>query len=156
MEETLTPETLAAWPGLLFTETAVVSALEKDMLEQHDLPITWFDLLSRLARSDERRLRMHEIEGASLFTRSGITRLADRLSEAGLVRRERSAEDRRGVYLAITEIGLAKIDAVWDDHQRSIQEHFGQYLNSKDIAAIRKATEKILKALNRTEPLNDE
>lgn len=155
MKETLEPDTVAAWRGLLFTEAAVVRALEKDMLEQHDLPITWFDLISRLARADGRRLRMHELEEASMFTRSGLTRLADRLEEAGLVRRERSAEDRRGVYLAITDSGLAKIDEVWDDHQRSIQEHFGQYLNRNDVAAIRKATAKVLEGLNKTEPLTD-
>jgi DNA-binding MarR family transcriptional regulator len=155
MEATLQPETLAAWRGLLFTQAAVIRALEKDMLEQHDLPITWFDLLSRLARSDGQRLRMHELEETSLFTRSGITRLADRLEEAGLVRRERSAEDRRGVYLAITDAGLAKIDEVWDDHQRSIQKHFGQYLNGDDAAAIRNATEKVLNGFNKSEPLDD-
>lgn len=155
MEEALQPETLAAWRGLLFTEAAVIRALEKDMLEQHELPITWFDLLGRLARSDERRLRMHELEEASMFTRSGITRLADRLEEAGLVRRERSAEDRRGVYLAITEAGVAKMNEVWADHERSIQEHFGQYLDSKDTAAIRNAAEKVLNGLNKTEPLDD-
>lgn len=155
MNENVDPETLAAWRGLLFTQAAVIRALEKDMLEQHDLPITWFDLLGRLARSDGRRLRMHELEEASLFTRSGLTRLADRLEEAGLVRRERSAEDRRGVYLAITDAGMAKIDQVWDDHQHSIQEHFGQYLERDDATAIRDATERVLDGLNRSEPLDD-
>ena len=152
---TLEPEMLAAWRGLLFTHAAVIRSLEDDMLEQHDLPITWFDLLGRLARSEDRRLRMHELEEVSVFTRSGVTRLADRLEEAGLVRRERSAEDRRGVYLAITDDGIAKLDEVWADHQRSIQEHFGQFLTGKDASAIRHATEKVLGGLSKTEPLDD-
>jgi DNA-binding MarR family transcriptional regulator len=156
MEETLQPETLAAWRGVLFTQAVVARALEADMLEQHGLPITWFDLLGRLARAPGRRLRMHELEEASLFTRSGLTRLADRLEDAGLVRRERSAEDRRGVHLAITDAGLAKIDEVWPDHERSIQEHFGRYIDRRDAAALRRATQKVLDGLGFSEPLDDE
>lgn len=155
MNEKVQPETLAAWRGLLFTQAMVAAALEDDMLEQHGLPITWFDILGRLKRSDQQRLRMHELEEMSVFTRSGLTRLADRLEEAGLVRRERSAQDRRGVYLAITDAGLARINEVWDDHESSIQEHFGRYLDSDDARAIRKATEKVLEGFNRSEPLDD-
>ena len=136
--------TLEAWRGLLFAYARVISGLEADMLEQHDLPITWFDVLSRLSQSPDGRLRMHELEGVSLFTRSGVTRLADRLEAVGLVRRERSPEDRRGVYLAITAAGRAKIAEVWPDHIASIQKHFGQYLDPGDAESLRAATAKIL------------
>ena len=114
------------------------------MLEQHDLPITWFDVLGRLKQAPGQQMRMHQLEEASLFTRSGLTRLADRLEEAGLVRRDRSVEDRRGVYLAITQAGIDRIDAVWPDHQLSIHEHFGRHLNYKDAEALIAATDKIL------------
>ena len=144
MTNALDSDTLDAWRGLLFAYAKVVRALEADMLEQHGLPITWFDLLSRLRQAPDQRLRMHQLEEASVFTRSGITRLADRLEEAGLVRRERSAEDRRGVYLAITAAGNNTIDEVWPDHALSIQEHFGQYLDREDAESIRTATDKVL------------
>lgn len=83
---------------------------------------------------------------ASGFTRSGLTRIADRIEQAGYVRRERSAEDRRGVYLVmvITEAGIDKIDDVWPDHAASIEEHFGQYIDAKDAESLQIATEKIL------------
>lgn len=144
MTENLKPEMLDAWRGVLFAQAHVVQALEADMLEQHGLPITWFDVLSRLSDAPHQRMRMHELEAASIFTRSGITALADRLENAGLVRRERSAEDRRGVYLAITEAGLNTFAEVWPDHKRSIQEHFGQYLDTADAKALSTATQKIL------------
>ena len=144
MAETLEPFVLDAWRGLLFAHARVVEALEADMLEQHDLPITWFDLLSRLKQAPGRRLRMHQLEEASVFTRSGITRLADRLEEAGLVRRERSDEDRRGVYVAITQAGIDKIDEVWPDHMASIQRHFGQFLDVEDAQALEVAAKKVL------------
>ncbi len=144
MTETLEPDMLDAWRGFLFAHAKVVRALEADMIEQHDLPLTWFDLLSRIKQAPGQRLRMHQLEEASLFTRSGITGLADRLEKAGFVRRERSAEDRRGVYLAITQAGTDKIDEVWPDHELSIQNHFGQHLDPKGAKALQAATEKIL------------
>ena len=144
MTERLEPAMLDAWRGLLFAHAKVVRALEADMLEQHDLPLTWFDLLSRIKQAPGQRLRMHQLEEASLFTRSGITGLADRLEQAGFVRRERSTEDRRGVYLAITEAGIDKINEVWPDHELSIHNHFGRHLDPKDAKALQALTEKIL------------
>ncbi len=135
---------LDAWRGFLFSHAKVVRALEADMLEQHDLPLTWFDLLSRIKQTPGQRLRMHELEEASLFTRSGITGLADRLEQAGFVRRERSTEDRRGVYLAITEAGIDKINEVWPEHELSIHNHFAQHLDAKDARALTALTVKIL------------
>ena len=135
---------LDAWRGFLFANAKVVRALEADMIEQHDLSITWFDLLSRIKQAPGQRLRMHELEEASLFTRSGITGLADRLEQAGFVRRERSAEDRRGVYLAITQAGIDKIDEVWPDHELSIQKHFGEHVDPEGAKALQAVTEKIL------------
>ncbi len=135
---------LDTWRGFLFANAKVVRALDTDMIEQHDLSLTWFDLLSRIKQAPGQRLRMHQLEEASLFTRSGITGLADRLEKAGFVRRERSAEDRRGVYLAITQAGIDKIDEVWPDHQLSIQKHFGEHLDPEDVKALQATTEKIL------------
>ena len=144
MTESLEPRMLDTWRGFLFANAKVVRALDSDMIEQHDLSLTWFDLLSRIKQAPGQRLRMHQLEEASLFTRSGITGLADRLEKAGFVRRERSAEDRRGVYLAITQAGIDKIDEVWPDHQLSIQKHFGEHLDPEDVKALQATTEKIL------------
>jgi len=144
MTESLEPGVLEAWRGLLFAHAKVVRALEADLIEQHDLPLTWFDLLSRIKQAPGQRLRMHQLEEASLFTRSGITGLADRLEKAGFVRRKRSADDRRGVYLAITQAGIDKIDEVWPDHELSIQNHFGKYLDPESAKALQAVTEKIL------------
>ncbi len=144
MTADLESETLGAWRTLLFAQAKVLGALETDMMDQHGLAMSWFDVLGRLNQAPGKRLRMHELEESVLFTRSGITRLADRIEEAGLIRRERSAEDRRGVYLVITEAGIARINEVWPDHVASIQSHFGQYLNDQDVESLRNATQKIL------------
>ena len=67
-----------------------------------------------------------------MLTRSGMTRLVDRVEEAGLVRRERADHDRRGVFVEITPAGLEKVDEVWADHVASIDSHFGRHLDEDD------------------------
>ena len=135
---------LDAWKGLLFAHARVIQGLEADMHEQHDLTLTWFDVMSRLKQAPDQRLRMHELEEASVFTRSGMTRLVDRIEAAGFVRRERSPRDRRGVYVAITPAGVAKVDAVWLDHVASIRRHFGRFIDPAEATALRHTTQKIV------------
>lgn len=133
-----------AWGWMLFAHARVLRALEDDLLEQHDLPLTWFDVMNRLREAPGQRLRMHELEQASLFTRSGLTRLVDRIEQAGFVRRERSSEDRRGVYVVITDAGNAKIGEVWPDHMASIEEHFGQHLSREEMGQLATISRRLL------------
>jgi DNA-binding MarR family transcriptional regulator len=129
---------------LLFAHAKVKNALEADLLEQHDLPLIWFDLLNRLREAPEQRMRMSDLKDASLFTKSGITRLIDRIEASGFVTRVRSGNDRRGVYVAITREGNDKINEVWPDHVASIWKHYGQYLDADDMDAIETASRRIL------------
>ena len=144
MNKSSEQEMVDAWRGVLFAYSKVMRALEADLLEQHDLRASWFDVLGRVRQAPGQRLRIHQLEEASLLTRSGLTRLVDRIEEAGLVRRERSASDRRAVYVAITQAGIDRLDEIWPDHVASIQNHFGQYLDPSDAKALQTATEKIL------------
>lgn len=139
-------EKLEAWVGVVATFSTVMRELEAELLADHDLPISWFDILNRLDQAPGRRLRMHELERVSVFTRSGITRVADRLEAAGLVERVRSTDDRRGVLLAVTDAGLAKLREAWPDHERGIEEHFGRHLTVGDARALRALTAKVLGA----------
>ena len=137
-------ETQDAWKGILFAHSIVVRALEADLLAYADLPLTWLDVMNRLSAQPDGRLRVHELAERSLFTRSGLTRLVDRIEEAGYVTRHHSSEDRRGVYVILTDAGAAKLEALWPDFTASIQQHFGQHLNHDDIQAIITATNKVI------------
>ena len=98
------PEWFDAWRGVLFAHGQVIREIEKYLQAEHQLPLSWFDVLGRLASAPSARLRMSELSEAALFTRSGLTRLVDRIEEAGLVRRERIADDRRGVSVVLTAV----------------------------------------------------
>ena len=109
-----------------------------------DLPLTWFEIMNRLDEIPDRRLRVHELADASLFTRSGLTRLVDRIEQAGFVSREHSAVDRRGVYICLTQAGSDKLASIWRQFAVRIQQHFGRHLTNQDTRALMTATAKIL------------
>jgi DNA-binding MarR family transcriptional regulator len=134
---------MEAWVSILVAVSTVMRTLEAEMAEQHDMAITWFDVLNRLDQAPDHRMRMHELEDMSVFTRSGMTRLADRLEAAGLVRRERDTGDRRGVYLAITDAGAAKLAEVWPDHLRGIEDHFARHISTSDATMLRSIAAKV-------------
>ena len=94
--------------------------------------------------ADDGRLRIGELERASLFTNSGITRLIDRMEAAGYVARERSDTDRRVVYVAITPQGHRTLNAVFPDHLASVDRHFAQHLSDAEAEAVSLAAKKVL------------
>ena len=77
-----------AWRGVLFANARVLQVAEPDLVAQVGYPLSWLDVLAQLYDAPEHGLRMQEIQERSLFTRSGMTRLIDRMEAAGYVRRE--------------------------------------------------------------------
>ncbi len=125
------PAWLDAWRGVLFAHGTVIREIEKYLQSEHDLALSWFDVLSRLSSAPDNRLRMSELSGAALFTRSGLTRLVDRIEEAGMVRRERIAGDRRGVSVVLTPAGQKKFEDAFEGHKASIEQAFASKMSPK-------------------------
>ena len=86
---------------------------------------------------------MNELAGRILFSKSGLTRVVDRMEEAGLVRRERPADDRRVVEVFITPAGLETLQAARVVHRRGVQEHFMQHVDERELAALAHALENV-------------
>jgi DNA-binding MarR family transcriptional regulator len=115
-----------AWRGVLFASARVLRIADADMLEHHGFPLTWFDVLSRLADAEPAGLRMQELEELALFTRGGLTRLVDRIEAAGLVRREPVPGDRRGVRVVLTVDGRQRYSAAIARHREVIKRELGR------------------------------
>src|SRR6476659_7409487 len=107
----LTPIELAAWRGMLRTHAALVRALDAELEQAHALPLSHYDVLIYLRAAPGRRLRMAELADSVLLSRSGVTRLVDRLERAGLVSRCPVEHDGRGVAAQITDAGVARLRA---------------------------------------------
>jgi DNA-binding MarR family transcriptional regulator len=129
----LNDEELAAWRGLFRSHARLTRALDVDLVSAHGLPLTSYEVLLYLANSPDGRLRMSELADSVLLSRSGLTRLVDRLERQGLLRRESCASDRRGAYAAITERGRALFDRARVTHLEGVRRRFLDHLTEEDL-----------------------
>ena len=128
-----------AWRGVLFASSRVLRAAESDLMARAGFPLTWLDVLAQLYDAPGNTLRMQELEERSLFTRSNLTRLVDRIEAAGLVRREPVPGDRRGVRVGLTDEGRRRHDAAFVEHLDLIQREFGARLTREQQQAVAEA-----------------
>jgi DNA-binding MarR family transcriptional regulator len=101
----LDEEELAAWRGMLRAHAELVRELDAELAREHDMPLSSYEVLLFLNDSAEGRMRMSELADSVLLSRSGLTRLVDRLERQGLLRRERCESDARGFFAEITPEG---------------------------------------------------
>jgi len=131
-----TDRELAAWRGLLETHAAVIRTLDAQMHAEHGLSLSAYEVLLFLADAPGRRMRMAELSDRVLLSRSGCTRLVDRLVELGYVTRCAAERDRRGLYAELTESGAATIKAAHKTHRLGVREQFLDHLSATDQQAL--------------------
>lgn len=134
---------LAAWRAFLRAHATVVDRLDRELQQEQDLPLAWYEVLLHLAEAPDGRLRLSELAAVVLLSRSGITRLVDRLVAAGLVERQACRTDRRGSFAVLTTEGRARLRRAAPVHLRGIQEHFTAHLDDEELDAIRSGLEKV-------------
>jgi DNA-binding MarR family transcriptional regulator len=124
---------VAAWRAFLHAHAAVVRKLEHDLVTATGMPLGWYDVLLQLAEAPERRLRMADLADKVLLSRSGLTRLVDRLQAEGLVTREPYPGDARGLYTVLTPAGLAKLRAAAPTHLAGVQAHWLSKFSDREL-----------------------
>jgi DNA-binding MarR family transcriptional regulator len=129
---------LAAWQALLNAHAGVIGRTEQALTAAGLPPLSWYDALWPLYRAPGRKLRMGEL-GTQVVTigRTGLTRLVDRLEAAGLVRREASPNDRRGIVVAITREGSALLRRMWPVYAAEIRRSLVDVLEADEALALR-------------------
>lgn len=136
----------SVWPLFLTAHAVLVEVIER-RLAQAGLPsLAWYDLLWGLERSPGARLRMSELADKVVLSRSNLTRLVDRLEEAGLVARERSAEDRRGAYAVLTDAGREMRRRMWPVYQAGIRQLFESQLSAGEAETVGAVLRRVLTA----------
>lgn len=141
----------SVWPLFLTAHAVLVERIEA-RLAAAGLPLlAWYDVLWALERAPDRRLRMNELADHVVLSRSNLTRLVDRLEEAGLVARERSEEDRRGAYAVITIEGRELRRRMWPVYEAAIRELFESQLSDVEARHMGVALHRMLEAA-RTAP----
>jgi DNA-binding MarR family transcriptional regulator len=132
-------EALAAWGALLSAHARIVGRVETALAEAGLPPLAWYDVLWPLYRAPDRRLRMGALAAEVTLSRTGLTRLVDRVERDGLLRREPAPEDRRGSYVVLTTAGAAMLRRMWPVYERVLDEEFAAKVRSP--GALRRALE---------------
>jgi DNA-binding MarR family transcriptional regulator len=120
----LDPATLSAWNTVVRVQARVAARAEDALAEAGLPPLVWYDVL-RVLDEATCGIRMFEVADAIVMSRSGLTRLIDRLEEAGLAARSSCPSDRRGSFLAITDAGRETLARMWAVYEAVIREEFG-------------------------------
>jgi DNA-binding MarR family transcriptional regulator len=135
---------LAAWRGLLATHSTLIARLDAELERDHGLPLTSYEVLMYLADADGGRLRMGELAERLLLSRSGITRLVDRLEHQGMIERERCEDDGRGFYAVLTGAGREKLDAARPAHLGGVRRHFLAHLEPDELDSLAAVWDRLL------------
>jgi DNA-binding MarR family transcriptional regulator len=135
---------LAAWRLFLRAQAHLSRVLEAELLAEHGLPLASYDVLVQLAEAPGRRLRMTELADRVLLSRSGLTRLVDRLEKDGLVERQACPGDARGTHAVLTEAGLTRLRSASPTHLRGISEHVTEVLSPDELDQLGRLMTKLL------------
>ena len=147
MAELVPAEGLAAWRAFLEAHSAVVGRIDAELLADGLVPLPWYDVLFAISEAPGRRLRLRDLARRLVLSRSGATRLVDRLAAAGLVERERVEEDRRGAVAVLTPEGAGALRRAWPRYADGINRLFLAALTADEMATIRAALERMATAL---------
>ncbi|MEP6598969.1 MAG: MarR family transcriptional regulator [Actinomycetota bacterium] len=127
---------IAAWRTFLRVHSETIRRLEHDLAAQAGLPLGSYDVLLQLAEAPRRRLRMAELADKVLLSRSGLTRLVDRLQAEGLVTREPCPGDARGTYTVLTAAGLDRLRRATPVHLAGVDEYWISRFTDEELRQL--------------------
>ena len=145
MEQALSspsPERLRAWRLYFESALALTDVLGTELEHNAGIPLRWYDVLVQLEDSPE-GIPMNQLAERILHSKSGFTRVVDRMEEEGLVRRVRPEHDRRTILVVLTDTGNKTKERARLYHRDGIERHFAQHLTDADVKALTRALEKI-------------
>jgi DNA-binding MarR family transcriptional regulator len=135
----LTDQELSAWRFFIKSHARIIEQIERDLEEEKRVPLSTYDVLIALFEAQDRRLRLQDLTKKVIITKSGLTRLLDRIEKEGLIRRERSETDRRGFYAVLTEEGEQQLRKAWPIYAKGIKSYFASPLSSEELEVVQKA-----------------
>jgi DNA-binding MarR family transcriptional regulator len=146
----LTAEELAAWRGMLLAHSRLTQELDSDLMSAHGLSLTSYEVLLFLVDKPDGALRMSDLADGVLLSRSGLTRLVDRLERAGLVRREPCPGDARGLNCVITDAGREAFAAARKTHLAGVRRLYLEHFSDDELATLAELFERLASATDDT------
>jgi DNA-binding MarR family transcriptional regulator len=147
----LSADELGAWRGMLRVHTALVRVLDAELSAAHDLPLSSYDVLTTLESAPGRKRRMAELADSVLLSRSGMTRLVDRLEREGLIERDTCTDDGRGTFARLTDKGAEVLENARPTHLDGVRERFLRHFSGEELVTMARMWERILPGSAATE-----
>jgi Transcriptional regulators len=140
----LAPLELAAWRGLLRVHSALVHDLDAELRATHNLSLQEYEVLHVLSEAPEHRMRMSDLATSVVLSQSGLTRLVDRLAQAGSVERTRCQADRRGLYAELTDAGRTWLEQARPTHLAGVRGSFLDRFGQTELGVLAGFWERVL------------
>lgn len=133
-----------AWRTFLFAHARLTQLLEQKLSQSGNVSLDVYDVLVTLEYQDDHRLRMTDLARKKVFSKSGLTRLVDRLENQGFVKREPCENDRRGLYAVLTPKGQKARETAWPVFEQVMREFWGDLLSDKKAGELTRLFSKII------------
>ena len=127
---------IGAWRSFLIAHARITRRLDEELQVAHGLSLAEYDALLQIARAPGRRVRMNVLAERVILSRSGITRLVDRLETAGSVERMACTTDARGQEAVLTPLGLERLRIAATTHLDGVRRYFLDRLEPAELAAL--------------------
>ena len=131
--ERLSSRELGAWRGLLRAHAGLIRDLDMELEAAHGLPLSSYEVLVHLESAPSQRMRMCDLADAALLSRSGLTRLIDRLARDGLVSRCCCDSDARGSFAVLTEAGRERLQEARATHLEGVRRGFVEHFSEEEL-----------------------
>jgi DNA-binding MarR family transcriptional regulator len=132
-QDALTAGELGAWRGLLRAHACLAKRLDAELEQAHHLPMTSYEVLNHLNESSGGRMRMCDLAAQAQLSRSGLTRLVDRLERDGLLERCSCDHDARGSYACLTTAGRERLQDARVTHVAVVREQFFAHFGEAEL-----------------------
>lgn len=144
-----TRQALEAWRSFSACHETVRELLQREVKQQHGVPADWVEVLVRVNDQPGSAIRMHDLAALMLHSKSGMTRLVDRIEAAGLIRRADDPADRRAVLVTLTEEGRGLLEKVLPTLVRVLVERFAAHISPEEARFLGIAMAKVIEANER-------
>ncbi len=142
-QEALTIGELRAWRGLLRAHGCLAKRLDAELERAHGLPMTSYQVLDHLQEAQGGRMRMCDLAEQAQLSRSGLTRMVDRLEREGLLERCSCDHDARGSYACLTVSGRERVEEAHVTHLAVVREHFLSRFSESELSLLADMWERI-------------
>ncbi|WP_187369317.1 MarR family winged helix-turn-helix transcriptional regulator [Baekduia soli] len=143
----LQPEELQAWRGMLQVHARLTAALDDDLRRQHGLSVPGYEVLMFVGDAEEGQARMADLADRVLLSRSGLTRLVDRLVADGLLQRRACEDDGRGSFAQITPDGRRRLQDARRTHLDGVRRLFLEHVGAAEQRQLGALWERVLAAI---------